>query len=168
MKRRFVSRPKTRQLQVGGRSEVTASKPLRACVYTQPQTPIRATTPEMPKALAGRTLPLNGLFAIAKPSGPASMAILDRLKPLFANSPLFVPEADLKTYREQRTRIRNHHGKKMKPGRNNNKIVRMGQGGTLDPLADGVLGMCGELFLPSRGRLLTRRGASSYRSRQRH
>ena len=33
--------------------------------------------------------PLSGLFAIAKPSGPTSMHILDTLKPLLASSALF-------------------------------------------------------------------------------
>ncbi|KAF9520616.1 hypothetical protein BS47DRAFT_1370413 [Hydnum rufescens UP504] len=66
----------------------------------------------MPKALSP-LFPLEGLFALIKPSGPASMILLDRLKPLFNESPLF---------RKRRK-----------------DAVKIGQGGTLDPLADGVL-----------------------------
>lgn len=91
----------------------------------------------MPKATLP-TLPLSGLIAFQKPSGPTSNAILDSLKHLFADSPLFAsteatggpggggggPKGKNKG-----------KGKGGAPGG-----VKMGQGGTLDPLADGVLG----------------------------
>jgi tRNA pseudouridine55 synthase len=72
------------------------------------------------------SLPLSGLFGIIKPSGPTSMHVVDQLKRLICNSRLFVDEEKLKKL----------PGKKR--GRRDN--VKIGQGGTLDPLADGVLG----------------------------
>jgi len=81
----------------------------------------------MPKTPA--SLPLSGLFGIVKPSGPTSMHVVDQLKKLVCHSRLFVDEEKLgKTA-----------GKKKRARRDN---VKVGQGGTLDPLADGVLGEC--------------------------
>jgi tRNA pseudouridine55 synthase len=77
----------------------------------------------MPRSLT--SLPLSGLFGIIKPSGPTSMHVVDQLKRLICNSRLFVDQE----------KIKKPPGKKR--GRNN---VKIGQGGTLDPLADGVLG----------------------------
>lgn len=81
----------------------------------------------MPKAVVP-PLPLSGLFAVSKPSGPTSMAVLEDIKQLVGNSRLFVDPRKL----ENRTG---------KEGRKRRKdAVKIGQGGTLDPLADGVLG----------------------------
>jgi tRNA pseudouridine55 synthase len=80
----------------------------------------------MPKTPA--SLPLSGLFGVIKPSGPTSMHVVDQLKKLVCNSRLFVNEE----------KIGKTAGKK-KARRDN---VKVGQGGTLDPLADGVLGEC--------------------------
>ncbi|KAI9508315.1 pseudouridine synthase [Russula earlei] len=77
----------------------------------------------MPKVPS--SLPLSGLFGIIKPSGPTSMHVLDELKRLVCNSRLFVDEEKL--------------GKKAVKKRTRRDNVRIGQGGTLDPLADGVL-----------------------------
>ena len=74
------------------------------------------------------------------------MSLLTRLKPLFSSSKLFVPEAELDT-----PRMRSKYpgptpttGKKQKNKPNWKRIskqyVKIGSGGTLDPLADGVLG----------------------------
>lgn len=79
------------------------------------------------------TRPLSGIFAINKPSGPTSMSLLDDLKPLFATSPLFA-EADGR-------RPKDASRKKFK-GKWRGGVAgapKLGQGGTLDPLADGVL-----------------------------
>jgi hypothetical protein len=82
--------------------------------------------PRMPKTPA--PLPLSGLFGIVKPSGPTSMHVVDQLKKLVCNSRLFVDEDKLaKTTVKKRSRRDN---------------VKVGQGGTLDPLAEGVLGEC--------------------------
>jgi hypothetical protein len=95
---------------------------------------------KMPKVL-NNTLPLSGLFAIVKPSGPTSMAILDRLKPLFARSRLLVDQEEYKKILAERERQKKHK-RKPKQGRMSRPSDRpkLGQGGTLDPLADGVLG----------------------------
>lgn len=75
-------------------------------------------------------LPLSGLFAVAKPSGPTSMAIIDDVKNLINTSPLFVEQGKLAARKE---------GKSEKPKRrkrkSNRDMVKIGQGGTLDPLA---------------------------------
>ena len=76
----------------------------------------------MPKVSVS-SLPVSGLFGIAKPSGPTSMAIINDMKKLVGKSKLFVYEDKL--------------GNKGRRGRD---PVKIGQGGTLDPLADGVLG----------------------------
>ncbi|SPC65879.1 related to tRNA pseudouridine synthase B [Ustilago sp. UG-2017b] len=82
--------------------------------------------------------PLSGIFAINKPSGPTSMSLLDDLKPLFATSPLFA-DADGKRPKDN-SRKRGKFGKgKGKWAGGIAGAPKLGQGGTLDPLADGVL-----------------------------
>jgi hypothetical protein len=81
---------------------------------------------DLPMPRSPASLPLSGLFGIVKPSGPTSMHVVDQLKRLIRNSRLFVEEEKLKK----------PSGKKR--ARRDN--VKIGQGGTLDPLADGVLG----------------------------
>ncbi|KAI9632536.1 putative pseudouridylate synthase 4 [Dioszegia hungarica] len=82
----------------------------------------------MPKAPSAPPLPLNGLFPIAKPSGPSSMRCIDDITPLLLDSKLFYDPERIKP-QEKRKRKQNltHMG------------LKIGQGGTLDPLADGVL-----------------------------
>ncbi|KAI6109502.1 pseudouridine synthase [Pisolithus sp. B1] len=72
----------------------------------------------MPKVTSPH-LPLSGLFAVYKPSGPTSMSVLEDIKKLICKSPLFADATG--------------KGKRAKD------TVKIGQGGTLDPLADGVL-----------------------------
>jgi len=72
-------------------------------------------------------LPLSGLFALVKPSGRTSMSVINDLKNLLSSSRLFAEEGKA---------IANS-GKR---GKRKRDAVKMGQGGTLDPLADGVLG----------------------------
>ena len=74
--------------------------------------------------------PVSCLFGVVKPSGPTSMSLVNDIKRLVANSPLFVEEKKL-AQKGQKS------GKRGKYGRD---AVKIGQGGTLDPLADGVLG----------------------------
>ncbi|KAM0749640.1 pseudouridine synthase [Meredithblackwellia eburnea MCA 4105] len=86
----------------------------------------------MPKAPPPK-LPLSCLFAINKPSGQPSMTLLNKLQPLLSKSHLFA-----KTDKQ-------HPNDKTKGGRRKrlrDERVKIGQGGTLDPLADGVL-VCG-------------------------
>ncbi|KAH7341098.1 pseudouridine synthase [Rhizoctonia solani] len=86
------------------------------------------------------SLPLDGLFAIVKPSGPTSMSILDRLKPLLAKSRLLVDQEEYQKVlaemeKQKKKRRRQKDGRVSKPS----DRPKLGQGGTLDPLADGVL-----------------------------
>ena len=74
--------------------------------------------------------PVAALFAVAKPSGPTSMAVVNDIKSLVTKSRLFVKEEELEKA----------SGSKKKRGKFAKSVVKIGQGGTLDPLADGVLG----------------------------
>lgn len=89
----------------------------------------------MPKVVVP-PLPLSGLFAVSKPSGPTSMSALEDIKQLVGNSRLFVDSRKL----ENRT------GKESRKRRKGKDVVKIGQGGTLDPLADGVLGTIHVVF----------------------
>ncbi|MCO5565708.1 hypothetical protein L7F22_019382 [Adiantum nelumboides] len=73
------------------------------------------------------SFPVSGIFGIVKPSGPTSMQILDKLKPMLGKSKVFQV---LDNKQQQKSR-RNRSG--------GSTIPKLGQGGTLDPLADGVL-----------------------------
>lgn len=84
----------------------------------------------MPKD--SKSEPISALFGVVKPSGPTSMSLVNDVKKLVANSSLFVEESKLAA------KARKPAGKKSKYGRD---TVKIGQGGTLDPLADGVLGI---------------------------
>ena len=76
--------------------------------------------------------PVSGLFGVLKPSGPTSMSIVNDLQQLVARSRLFVDAEKLEKMK----------GKKLdrKRGKMGRESIKIGQGGTLDPLADGVLG----------------------------
>ncbi|KAI6118872.1 pseudouridine synthase [Pisolithus croceorrhizus] len=82
----------------------------------------------MPKVTSPH-LPLSGLFAVYKPSGPTSMSVLEDIKKLICKSPLFV----------ERDKLENQQGRRHGKGKRAKDTVKIGQGGTLDPLADGVL-----------------------------
>ncbi|KAK0521971.1 hypothetical protein OC842_006609 [Tilletia horrida] len=89
--------------------------------------------------------PLSGVFAIDKPSGPTSMSMLDDLKPLFAQSSLFL-NADGSLPESRRPTKKGRGGGRGGGKWNRNAGKRgeplppkIGQGGTLDPLASGVL-----------------------------
>ncbi|KAF8965261.1 pseudouridine synthase [Flammula alnicola] len=84
----------------------------------------------MPKVSLS-TFPVSALFGIAKPSGPTSMSIVNDIQQLIARSKLFVePEKLEKIKGKKLDRRRGKHGR---------ESIKIGQGGTLDPLADGVL-----------------------------
>ncbi|KAL0581553.1 pseudouridine synthase pus4 [Marasmius crinis-equi] len=102
----------------------------------------------MPKATIP-PLPMSGLFGLIKPSGPTSMSLresttvsiyaksllilpVNSLQPLFSKSRLFAPQ----TKPEDAQPGNKAKRRRMKRGGD----VKLGQGGTLDPLADGVLG----------------------------
>lgn len=97
----------------------------------------------MPK-VKDQDLPVSALFGIAKPSGPSSMAVVNDLKRLVSASKLFMDE---KIARENAEKLYSHggastkeKGRGKKRGRGREAEAKIGQGGTLDPLADGVLG----------------------------
>ncbi|GAA6043739.1 hypothetical protein JCM8097_000503 [Rhodosporidiobolus ruineniae] len=86
----------------------------------------------MPKA---PKRPLSALFALNKPSGVPSMTLLNQLQPLFAGSELFKdPNAGKDDGGKGGGKGGGGRKRRWKEER-----VKLGQGGTLDPLADGVL-----------------------------
>ncbi|KAJ3533649.1 hypothetical protein NM688_g7251 [Phlebia brevispora] len=76
------------------------------------------------------SLPVSGLFAVAKPSGPVSMHVVNEIKKLLTASRMFVEAEKL-----QKQKAKGKH----KKSRFARDVIKIGQGGTLDPLADGVL-----------------------------
>ncbi|KAF8798087.1 pseudouridine synthase [Phlegmacium glaucopus] len=85
----------------------------------------------MPK-VSPSSLPVSGLFGIIKPSGPTSMSIINDIQQLVARSKLFVDAEKL-----EKTKGKNvDRGRRGKHAR---EAIKIGQGGTLDPLANGVL-----------------------------
>jgi len=84
------------------------------------------------KVMPKFSFPLSGLFGVLKPSGPTSMSVLRDVKKLVAKSSLFVEPDKL---------VKQEHSKKHSKKRSRFDPVKIGQGGTLDPLADGVLGV---------------------------
>lgn len=87
----------------------------------------------MPKVTFS-SYPVSALFGVVKPSGPTSMNIVTEIQDLVARSKLFVEPQKLKRLKSDVAQ-----GKKIK-GKRLRELVKVGQGGTLDPLADGVLG----------------------------
>lgn len=81
----------------------------------------------MPKVTPS-SLPISALFGLAKPSGPTSMSVINDVKLLCTRSKLFLTEAQLEKAEKET--------KRRKKSRD---LIKIGQGGTLDPLADGVL-----------------------------
>jgi len=75
-------------------------------------------------------LPLSGLFAVAKPSGPTSMAVINDVKTLINTSSLFVEPEKLAAHKEGKDAK-----SKRKRWKSNKDMAKIGQGGTLDPLA---------------------------------
>jgi tRNA pseudouridine55 synthase len=76
---------------------------------------------------------INGVFALNKPSGPSSQEIVSRIKNVVTDSHVF--EQEYKEYRGfQPVKSR---GKRNK----SRPYIRIGHGGTLDPIATGVLVM---------------------------
>ncbi|KAJ3517171.1 hypothetical protein NLJ89_g668 [Agrocybe chaxingu] len=84
----------------------------------------------MPKTTLA-SFPVSGLFGVVKPSGPTSMSIVNDLQQLLSRSRLFVDPEKLEKLKGKKPDKRR--------GRRGLDTVKIGQGGTLDPLADGVL-----------------------------
>lgn len=73
--------------------------------------------------------------AVNKPTGPTSAAVLNKLQEQFNPSSLFAPWIQ----NEKDARQREHHNQRNKRRMNKKVTVKIGHGGTLDPLATGVL-----------------------------
>lgn len=73
---------------------------------------------------------MNGVFAINKPSGPTSRDVVDKLKFVLSKQPAF-----LNTIQDRASKNQASHRR----ARQRNNYIKIGHGGTLDPLADGVL-----------------------------
>lgn len=83
---------------------------------------------------------MNGIFAVEKPSGLSSSNVVLKLQSLFCNSDVFakdLAEAKAKTH-EQLTSGTRWLASKI-ANRVNKTKIKIGHGGTLDPLALGVL-----------------------------
>lgn len=66
---------------------------------------------------------MNGIFAVCKPSGPTSQDVVAKLKHIFTKSPEYQTEQKSQT----------------RGSRRRQRFIKIGHGGTLDPLAEGVL-----------------------------
>lgn len=86
----------------------------------------------MPKVVPS-SFPISALFGVAKPTGPTSMSIVNDIQQLVARSKLFADAEKLDKVKDKKI--------DRKRGKRSREAVKMGQGGTLDPLADGVLGL---------------------------
>lgn len=99
----------------------------------------------MPKVTLPQ-LPVSALFGVVKPSGPTSMAVINEVKRLVSASRLFVDDksarANAKTlYTPSGKGLGKDQGKRKRSNKTGRGFeAKIGQGGTLDPLADGVLG----------------------------
>jgi tRNA pseudouridine55 synthase len=98
---------------------------------------LKTTSPELaaPSSSTDFKRPLSGLFAINKPSGVTSMSLLESLKELFLSSKLFVENPEPHQLAKGKKSRKNKYWQK----KNQAKAIKIGQGGTLDPLASGVL-----------------------------
>ncbi|GAA5978266.1 hypothetical protein JCM5350_002245 [Sporobolomyces pararoseus] len=88
----------------------------------------------MPKA---SNTPLSCIFGLNKPTGQPSMTLLNKLQPLFSSSTLFKDPSSSTSSEQQQGGKKG--GKGGRRGKWKQERIKMGQGGTLDPLADGVL-----------------------------
>jgi tRNA pseudouridine55 synthase len=81
---------------------------------------------------------MSGVFAINKPSGIASAKFLSKVQEIFTNSPNFSGHLS-KLQGEKVKEIQKNGGKASRRKLRSVLKVKMGHGGTLDPLASGVL-----------------------------
>lgn len=116
-------------------SAVFAKLPIKAPNSSTPNSSSKIYRPSdtltsMPKVTSSSSFPLSGLFGLQKPSGPTSMHIVNQLKTVMSKSPLFF----------EHEKGEDGKGKAKGRKRRGKDKLKIGQGGTLDPLADGVLG----------------------------
>lgn len=89
--------------------------------------------------MSGTVGEMNGILAISKPSGITSSKFLAQLQHVFTESPVFAQQlSDIRGSKIQA--IQQSSGKKASRRQMRKYVkVKMGHGGTLDPLATGVL-----------------------------
>ncbi|PVI05925.1 pseudouridine synthase [Periconia macrospinosa] len=82
---------------------------------------------------------LEGVFAISKPTTKTTPQILLDLQSIFASSTIFAPL--LNDIRRKRAEQESHQpaGQKLKDEERDGRFFKLGHGGTLDPMASGVL-----------------------------
>lgn len=83
---------------------------------------------------------MNGILAIEKPSGLSSSKFLDKLQSVFSNSVVF--EKDLQAAKElklSQLKLDTKWTEQRIANKVKNLKLKMGHGGTLDPLASGVM-----------------------------
>ena len=83
---------------------------------------------------------MNGIFAVNKPSGPSSAEIVSQLKKALNSSTLVEgSEANTGGAAKKKKFSRNRKGGKQWWRNKQQDVVKVGHGGTLDPLASGVM-----------------------------
>jgi tRNA pseudouridine55 synthase len=92
---------------------------------------------EMSSSSSSRAQPLEGLLAINKPTGISSAEALRRLQKLFKPSSIFA--ATLQAEKEKREQESHNQRNRRKKQSAKRVDVKIGHGGTLDPMASGVL-----------------------------
>lgn len=81
--------------------------------------------------------PVEGLLAVNKPRGPSSAAVIRRVQDVFKESALFADTLAAETARRKRE---SPNQKRRRSGDKARHVdVKIGHGGTLDPMASGVL-----------------------------
>ena len=73
---------------------------------------------------------MNGVFAVRKPSGPTSQDVVAKLKHIFTRSSVYARDA---------AAAQGGGGNNNRRRGRKQKFIKIGHGGTLDPLADGTL-----------------------------
>ncbi|RPA80705.1 pseudouridine synthase, partial [Ascobolus immersus RN42] len=101
----------------------------------------KATTPPPTSPKAERApspekeLHLQGLFAVNKPSGITSFDVIRQLRNCMNTAPMFQPLL----LHERSLRLGDVNSQRSRKAKHNKLELKMGHGGTLDPMANGVL-----------------------------
>ncbi|CAI6257166.1 unnamed protein product [Periconia digitata] len=82
---------------------------------------------------------LEGVFAISKPTTKTTPQILLDIQTIFATSTTFTPLLQLERRKRAEQEAHQPSGQKLKDEERDGRFFKLGHGGTLDPLASGVL-----------------------------
>lgn len=99
--------------------------------------PRRFATPHPPTTMTTATAPLEGLLAINKPIGISSAEVIRQLQKIFKHSRIF--HDTLEVERSRRNAEAGNQRRRRKKDSATHVEVKIGHGGTLDPMASGVL-----------------------------